>query len=354
MKRFICKITAFILIFGIVFLGTQNVLRYHWPEDTYTRYKDFENQQPNSIDVFAFGTSEMYSGYSPVAMYKSAGITGYNFALQNRSAMVNYYQLKYALKHQTPKLVILDFVCMFDSMLPSEYETIYRRAVDTMPDREIKRELISEICRVDEAEDEMNWHFPILRYHSMWNELSPADFEPINVYEKNYSAMKKGANLAYADFDGGQPYDIVKELWDTEGEPAQLADFSLGYYDRIIDLCNEKGIEVCCVLTPKVSDAAVYALNFPTMEQYLSERGVKCINYCDYDRIMAMDLSLYRDYLDASHLNVIGSVKFSLALAADLRNMYPELPDRRLDETVAPQWDAAWMELLNYYNSLAN
>lgn len=346
MKKFATKIIVFLVFFSVLFALLQTVLHYHWPEDTYTRYIDYTHNPKDSIDVFVFGTSEMYSAFSPVTTYLEEGITAYNFSLQNRSAMTTYYQLMYALKYQTPKAVVCDFVCLFDNMLPSESETIYRRFVDTMPDYGIKSQMISEICRVDESESPISWYLPMLRYHSMWNELTPEDFKKDNVFDNNYSPMKKGCNLAYAPFDG-EPYDITPDLWVSTDAPAPLGEFSVSYYDKIIDECNKRGIKVICMLTPKVCDAAVYAVNVPTMQQYFDSKGVQFINYCDYEKINEMGLSMYTDYSDSAHLNAVGAVKFSKYMAHDLKKMC-DFPDRRLDENVSPAWNAAGVELAEY------
>lgn len=352
MKSFICKIIAGIVIFSILLLGVQQVLHYRWPEDTYTRYIDYAGCPEGSVDAFVFGTSEMYAGYSPVAGYNAAGFTAYNFAIQNRSAMTTYYQFKYAIKYQKPKVVICDFVCLFDSMLPSESETVYRRAVDTMPDREIKSALINEICRVDRNESPISWYLPVLRYHSMWNELEPIDFVNDKIADINYPGFKKGVNIMYSPFDG-EPYDITPELWENGGERAILADFSMYYYDKLIKECQDMGIDVVCVLTPKISDAAVYAVNYPVMQEYFASRGVKSVNYCDMQLVNEMGLNLYDDYADAAHLNAMGIIKFSNRCARDISKMC-NLPDRRLDsdDEVTRIWNGLWDDMVAYYGTL--
>lgn len=348
MKKFWIKVTAFIIIFTLLFLAAQEVLHYHWPEDTYTRYLDYANTNPeNTIDVFVFGTSEMYSAYSPITTYYQQGITGYNFSIQNRSAMTTYYQLKYALQYQTPKVVVCDFVCLFDTALPSESETVYRRTVDTMPDRKIRYELIREINKADPDTDFLSYYFPILRYHSIWNELTSANFEKDNVYNRNYPFYKKGANLVQDPNFDGNPLYITPELWEGESEKAEIAQYSAHYYELFINECQSRGIEVVCMLTPKVCDALVYKANFPTMEEWLSERGVKCYNYCTYEQIQRMGLKsdMVGEFTDPAHLNAIGSMKFSMVVADDLRRDFPNLPDRREDPACNTLWNQAWAEM---------
>ena len=349
MKKFVIKSLAFVLIFAAVFLGVQTVLKYHWPDDTYVKNKDYEKQPENSIDVLVFGTSEMNSCYLPVAVYYVSGITGYNFALQNRSAVTTYYQLKYALKHQTPKLVICDFACLFDDMLPSEREVIYRRVVESMPDREIKNELINEICEIDETQDPLDWYLPLFKYHTRWNELTPDDFAG----RREYADYIKGTDIRIPQLNE-QAFDIVPELWDAEAEANELSEFSVEYYDKMIEECRSRGIEVMCMLTPKVCDAAVYKANWPKMQEYFESRGVKYINYCEYDKIKQMGLNMYEDYADNAHLNAYGAVKFSTVVGQDLKGMY-EFPDRREDANsqVTADWNGLWARLAAYYGTFS-
>ena len=352
MKKFWIKTVAFCLIFALVFGVTGKYLKYHWHEDTRARYEDLAEEDADSIDVLTFGTSEMYHAYLPVAGYYAAGITGYNLAIQNRSAMTTYYQLKYALKHVKPKVVVCDFVCLFDDMLPSESESVYRRTVDNMPDFSIKRELISEICRVDESQNALDWYLPMLRYHTMWNELTDTDFVDEKDEFAGYPDYYKGACMNYAISE--QAYDIVPELWETDSEPSELADFSMGYYDKLIDLCRENDIQVVCVLTPKISDAAVYKANWPAMVEYLESRGVICLNYCEYDTVKEMGLNMYTDYADPAHLNVMGALKFSTVMAMDIKKLCG-LEDRRIDteSETTQEWDRLWNEMLVFYANLS-
>lgn len=351
MKKFAIKTVVFIIIFSMVFLGVQKVLHYRW-EDTYAKYVDYASNPEGSIDVILFGTSELYFGYSPVAGYHAAGFTSYNLAMPTRSAMTTYYQFKYAIKHQKPKVVVCDFVALFDNLLPSESETVYRRAADSMPDKMIKHELIKEMCRVDKNITPINWYFPILRYHSMWNELEQKNFVDDYYAKGEYQSFKKGTNIIYLPYDG-EPYDIRPELWEYEGEPDELFENSIYYYDKLIQECHDMGIEVFGVLTPKIYDASVYAKNYPVMKRYFESRGVKSINYCEPLLVNQMGLSLYDDYSDSSHLNAMGTIKFSNKMAMDISEMF-DLPDRRLnsDDETTNTWNNLWDEMVEYYGTL--
>ncbi|MBR6452727.1 MAG: hypothetical protein IKS87_08470 [Lachnospiraceae bacterium] len=339
MKKFVRNTVIFIVIFAVLFAYAQNVFHYRWPDNTYSKMVDYKNQPADSVDVAVFGTSEMYQAYAPIVTYEAEGLTGFNFAVQNRSAMTTYYQFRYMLKHQRPKVVVCDFVCLFDNALPSESETIFRRVVDTMPDPVVRFELIREICRVDPTQQFMSWMFPVFRYHSMWKEFDPESLTWDTKKDPFYACFDKGANLNSAPFEG-EAVEITPELWQTDRAADPIQDFSMAYYDRMIADCKELGIPVVCILTPKVCDADVYESNVPAMQAYFESKGVTFLNYNTYEQVQRLGLSQPEDYFDPAHLNTQGAVKFSRAVAADLKAMFPDLPDRRSDARIAAAWDA--------------
>lgn len=340
MKRFIRNVIIFIIIFAVLFVYAQNVLHYRWTDDTYSKMLDYKEQMPDSIDVAVFGTSEIHQAYLPIVTYDSEGMTGFNFAIANRSAITTYYQFEYMIKYQKPKLVVCDFACLFDNALPSESETVFRRVVDTMPDAKIRLDLIREICRIDPSQQFMSWMFPVFRYHTMWKEITAEEFK-WDTREAFYynNIYLKGAWLENKSFEG-DVIEVTPELWQTDRKPDQIQDFSIEYYDRIIEECRKNGIAVVGMWTPKLSDAAVYQSNIPEVQAYLEERDIPFLNYNTYEQVQRIGLSQPEDYADPAHLNGKGAIKFSKVVAADLKELFPSLPDRRTDERVSKAWNA--------------
>jgi len=351
LKRFI-SIVVFCLLFVILFLSIQEVLHYRWSgnEDVYTRNLNYAAQHKDSIDVLYFGTSEVYAGVAPIVTYKESGITGYNFAISYRSAVTVYYQLKYALKYQAPKVVMCDFSSLYESQLPSDVEQLYRKVVDTMPDKAIKNELIADICQLDKNQSYLSWKYPILRYHSMWNELSEENFEKDYVYDSEYKSYSKGALLNNVGFNLTQePFEITSDLWNYENEETEFSEISVKYYDMFIEECQKRGIRVVALLLPKLNEAALYAARWNAMKDYFDSRGVDYLNYNTYEQVKRLGVTLEDDYYDVGHFNFYGSIKFSKILASDLKAKY-SFDDRRMDESINKDWDEAWNKFCLDYN----
>lgn len=342
MKKYIIRAVAFAALFCLCFGAAQGVLHYRWSgyEDLYTRNIVYSQASPDSIDVLCFGTSEIYAGYTPIVSYETTGVTGFNFGVTSRSAMTAYYQLLYALKYQTPSVVICDFSCLFDDKLPNQEEEVYRKVAECMPDKELKEQLIREICEVDETQSYLYWKFPLLRYHSRWNELSKIDFTPDYQVNGSYPRYQKGALFGTHAF-AGELDAITPELWDyTDTVSAKfLSRFSIHYYDLMIAACREKGITMVAVIPPKISSGAKYAARWETTREYLDSRGVPCLNYCTYEQVQRMGLNLQAHYYDDYHLNLTGSAIFTQTLIQDLKEIV-NLPDHRGDPSFYDEWEA--------------
>lgn len=358
MKKILAKVIIFCAAFSVIFWATQRVLDYPWTgcEDLYTRNVLYAEEPKDSIDVLFFGTSEIREGVSPIVLYHEQGITGWNLAVPMKSAITTYYQVEYALKQHTPKIVACDFESLFDDSLPSltyEEEILYHGVIEATPDLPIKNKMIRTICEEDPTQTALKYYFPLLRYHSTWNELTVNNFfrQDYSV-DKNYPSYAKGTTFVSVDYyneDG--IYELTEDLFSPEGqEILNLAEVSVKYYDKMIDLCQEKGVTVVALLPPKPSNAARKAANWEAMEEYFKSRGVVVLDYKNYEEITRLGLSLEENYYDLSHLNYTGTVKWSKDLAVKLKEV-TELPDHRKDE-VATDWNNAWDDFVSIYGTI--
>ncbi len=342
MKKYTIRIAAFVLLFCLCLDVAQGVLHYRWWEedDLYAKNILYSQISSDSIDVLVIGTSELYYGFTPIIAYEDAGITSFNFAMAYRSALTAYYQLKYALEYQTPSVVICDFSCLFDDMLPSEAEPVHRKVVECMPDKRLKEQLIREICQVDKSQSYLTWEIPLLRYHSMWSQLTDAEFSRDDRLVPDYPSYQKGGGMiAKGEKGSGTLKSITPELWDCAGtEPCALSEYSVSYYDKMIALCREKGITVVAVDMPGIAYARRSAARLETTEAFLASRGIPFLNYCTYEQVQRMGLNIEDHYYDDTHLNLAGAAVVTRTLAQDLKEIV-SLPDHRGDPLYYDEWD---------------
>lgn len=353
MKKNWIKVIVFFLLLAVMLGGLSFVFHHRWTgnDDMYSLNMTYKNEPENSIDVLYFGTSEIMNDVFPAAIYNETGITGVNFATTHKSAIVTYYQLKYALKYQKPKVVVCDFQTLFSGRLPSrstEDETLYMKIFDTMPDLDIKMQLLGTMKREDRSVDVLSYLVPVFRYHSMWNELKAKNFKTDESLRENYKAYKNGCDLIFDTkyYDKRRPdiKSITPELWTPTGKKETMSKVSTKYYDMFIELCKEENIPVVALMPPKVRDGASKVDRWDAIKSYMDERGVDIIDYNTYEEVTRLGLVLKEDYKDSAHLNYKGALTFSKDLAHKLTDTYG-LEDHRGQQGFE-KWDAYWEEFL--------
>lgn len=342
MKKGLTKLITFIALFAVIFSQVQWVLHYRWSgdEDLYTRNALYAEEPENSIDVLFLGTSEIYAGVTPMILYHDYGITSWNLAISQKSAITTYYQLEYALEYQTPKILVCDFDALFDSSLPSGgNEGIYRKVVDAMPDFGVKSRLIKDICKEDKTQRAISYYFPLFRYHTMWKSLGCGNFSTDHVVDTEVPSYEKGALLMDKEYRVDDSItEITESLWDTTGQDVlQCSDVSIKYYDKMIKLCQENDITVVALIAPRLGGAAFKTANWGAMEDYFDSRGVDVLNYITYEEVMRMGFDLQEDYYDSGHLNYKGSFKWSKDIGEKLKEIVV-LPDHR-DDDIGKMWN---------------
>lgn len=344
----IMKVTVFIAGFCLIFWALQSVLHYHWSgkEDLYSINMMLKTVPSDSYDVLYFGTSELKTAVFPALIFQETGITGYNLSTTNKSAMTAYYQLAYALRYQKPKVVCCDFSALYDECLPSDRETIYRKVSDTMPDRDLKWDMIYSIKKMEPEQSMLSYLFPMLRYHSIWNELTEENFQRDYVYREESIGYDTGCTLVKDQYEG-TPYEIVPEIWQTERKGEAIVPSSMKWYNRFIELCHENGIIVVALLPPDLSKADDKTSRWNTTWEYFCSQGVDVIDYNTYEAVHMLGLLLPEDYLDNSHMSYLGTLKVSRNLAYVLKERY-QLPDHRSEERTE-EWDKLWSDFCSEY-----
>lgn len=342
MKKNLCKVAAFIVVFIILFFSVQSVLHQRFDGHMAKRNESYLEEEQNSIDVLFFGTSEIYDGITPLELYKENGITSFNLASVGKSAIADYYQLLWALETQSPKVVVLDFASLYNQDVA---KILFRNVYSYLPDRKLANQMLDDICELYTDEDKLSYIFPLLRFHSMWNELTEEDFHNEREYDPEFKEFSKGADLQVEGYpEDDEIQEITPDLWQPLDMEFSLEEYSTRYYEKIISLCREKGIQIVALFPPKISDADKVTVELATSEAYFAQYQIPLLNYNTYEKVTELGLTLEEDYWNSSHLNIRGARKFSISVADTLDEMF-DLPDHRGD----PEWDAQLEEYEAYY-----
>lgn len=334
------KCIAFALIFLVILSGVQNVLRYkgEYAEDMLDRYNSIREQADAgmSTDVLYLGSSPVYAAVAPMVMWEDYGYTGLNLGTSMQNAMSLYYSLLDILDIAQPKVIVLDMCDLTQARLADDmdYYYSYRKAIDTIHSPVIRWQLLRDIVKTTGTLEHI---FPIVRFHERWSSLEEAD---LGHREKYYHGCTKGALMN----DAWMPLSL-EGSYDEMVTPNAYSELSLAYYENIISLCAERGIQVIA-FTPPTAKIGVFMADYAAVKRYCNEKGIVYLNYNDPAIQAQMGLDWDTDFYDREHLNISGCFKLSKLLASQLDTLC-DLPDHRDDPAYA-----SWAEDLAAFRSL--
>lgn len=298
--------------------------------------KNIAHEEPEKIDVFFIGASHIFYGVNPMEIWDRSGIAGYNLTTHQQPLWSSKLLLQHALKHQHPKLIVLDVLMATNFARPilgtDQGTNMTHLALDPVP---LSLQKIKGVLGTDPITEKGEILFPIIMSHSRLQQglLSYDDF---HFFSGDRSHPMKGYNYTEFSLPFEQPDVPDADLtFDLPGEmEAVLIDF--------IEFCQKEKLPLLLIKTPLFGNEELYK-QINHIGKIAEKYGVPFVDLNHlYDEI-GMDFSA--DLADSGHLNVHGAQKVSAYLADYLAANY-DLPDHRGDpaygswETSSRHFDA--------------
>jgi hypothetical protein len=283
-------------------------------------------------DVIFIGDCEVFSNVSPITLWEQYGIPSYIRGSAQQLIWQSYYLLEEALTYEKPKVVVFNVLSM--KYNEPQKEAYNRLTLDGMKLSMTKLRAIKASMMKEEAF--ITYLFPLLRYHSRWNELSEEDVEYL--FEKK--TLSHNGFLMRVDT---KPVTVVpkgKKLPDY-----QFGQNSYDYLDRMTRLCKANGIELVLIKSPSVYPYW-YEEWDQQMEDYAKENDLTYINFLDHVEEIGIDYNT-DTYDGGLHMNLSGAEKFTSYLGKLLQENY-QLPNRRNEERL----EEIWQEKIDFYYSM--
>lgn len=283
-------------------------------------------------EIVFLGDCEVYETFSPVAMWQEYGIDSRVVGTPQQLIWHSYAVLEKVLEYSEPNLIVLSVYGLVYGEPQSE--AYNRMVMDALPMSDTKRELMDVALAEDESR--LSYYIPLLRYHDRWSELTWGDFRTL--FGKQEAVNSCGyvvktdvvpAARALPDHEGALP---PRE--DAFGETV------LAYFDRMVTLCRERGVELLLVKAPTDS------WRYPWHEEYeqktveLAEAyGLSYYNLLDCAEEIGLDMTT-DSYDGGYHLNVSGAEKTSLYFGAVLKASYKLKDTKKYYSHRHPYWEA--------------
>jgi len=309
------KCIIFVVIFAGLFLYMQEMLRDKWAEGEYnvtTKIRGFYAEEENTLDVVFIGSSQMYADMAPAVLFHEYGITSYDFCANEQPMWVSYYYIKEALKHQEPKVIVLDVFTVYGD--DYEEEGVTHINLDDLPMS------YNKICAIRDSVPEgmrYSYYFPLAKYHNTWTDFYEGKAELAFYHEpdpyKGYSPF-----VFAADYEESAREEVTDQ---RECEP--IPDRAQTWLLKIIDLCKEENVPLVLTKTPNGNAQRQKLYN--SVEVIAEETGTPFFN-----------MNVLLD--GQAHINVLQAEKVSLMMGEYLTAHY-EFEDKRENPDYA-QWEA--------------
>ncbi|MDD3367433.1 MAG: SGNH/GDSL hydrolase family protein [Lachnospiraceae bacterium] len=280
-------------------------------------------EEEKNHDVVFVGDCELYENMDPVYLWEHYGINSYIRGSAQQLIWQSYYLMEETLKYETPKAIVFNVLSM--KYNEPQKEAFNRMTLDGMRWSASKINSIRASMMPDEKF--LDYAFPILRYHSRWQELSTEDLEYF------WTKDKVSHNGYYLRVDV-KPAENV-----PEGKI--LADYQFGstayaYLDKMRDLCRSHGVQLILVKAPSLYPYW-YDEWEEQMDQYAQTNDLPYYNFLDLTEEIGLDFTT--DTYDAGlHLNLSGADKLSDYFGKILQQEF-EIPDRRGESVLQTAWE---------------
>lgn len=281
-------------------------------------------REKTGIDVIFAGSSTVQAGISPMVLYREYGITAYDRSNSSQVIPITYCMIQDAIKRNKPELVVVDVGFLYQ---PDDFvdEGSSRKSMDSLKWSKAKFDCILDI--MDETENITDYVFPILRFHSRWNDLS---LEDLKYWVYKPDVTYNGQMLQFQTEDGSAEYNPYN-LDDT----VKATDKTMDYLQKIIDVCKSNDVQLMFIKLPMIRGNWNDSID-SQITDIANNNGVLYFNFIeDYD-----DIGLVRpdDFSDEQHMNSFGSEKFTKYLGKYIIENY-SVTNRAGDEAYKKVFD---------------
>lgn len=321
-----------LIVFSVAMLmwvkASSNAASYY-PLESYpdNGFSYFYKMKKDSVDVLFLGSSVGVNGFNTQEFYDQYGIRSYNLCSVQQPIPLSYCWLKEAVKYQHPKLVVLDSRFLYQwhpADILNGDAGAYHVALDKMRLSKDKIKSVTELSEIDPTIEPADFLFTVRHKHEIWK----------NLREKNiYFDAADSFNLK-----GYAPGDDVADSYDpfvpsNETDRKDFDPIMQSYMDKIVDLCNEKGIKL--VLVTMIGNDMNDAMN-NSLNEYANNHGIDHINLCNYEHFYAMAPDYPRESVTV-HSNLGGSAAIARYFGKILQEQYdvPSVQDDQWEQSKA-------------------
>lgn len=308
-------IIAFLVLLGCTYMAVDRVLSIK-TEDAIGTMEKYQVLPKDTVDVLLVGSSHVGMNVDNRLIWDEYGIASYNLWGGMQPLWNSYYYVKEGLKHQQPKLVVVE---VFLAGTEADYSSkdVAIKNIHALPFGLDKLQAALASYPTWQEAAEAVWGLPY--YHNRYGELTEQDLTP-DLYTRDL-----GVSTINLTMDRVTQVNMLDYSAITAEE--NLSKKNEEYLYKIIDLCKSMKVELLFLISPyEAKENEAMRLN--RLTSIANKNGVPVLNYLKCWQDIGLDTSV--DFYDIGHLRKSGIAKLSTAIGEYLHTHY-DLPDRRED-----------------------
>lgn len=329
------KVIIFALIFVILLTSVTAVLSVSMCSRSYNAIKEFYKEDKNTADAVYIGSSNALAYWNPMLAWEEYGIAVPTFACNAMPLACTEYFLKEAHRTQPDAVYIVNINTLGEKGT-TQVNKLQRMFVYTP----FSLNKVEALYRFNDFYD-VGWSdmpeycFPIIRFHSNWNNITDADFE---LESNGFKGADVMGNYLRNRTDFSEKYKVTDKYVDVSED---LEDS----INHMLDYCDKEKLRVVFVTVPQARNEKIVG-KFNTVNKIISDRGYKTIDLLnDAEALDEMNFDITKDLYNNKHTNIHGSRKFTYYMSEYLVDNF-KFDDKRKDEEYSG-WNTASEKYMN-------
>ena len=329
-KTHVLKVAIFAVIFILLLNLINPILSYTYDIRNYQMMGGFYEEEENSLDAVYIGSSTCYAFWNPLTSWNEYGIAVYPYSCNAQPFEVAEYMIAETRKNQPDAVYIVNIKMLDDDGIIGIDRLHYM--LDAMPFSKEKVELINYLVKSGGYSwgTMLELYFPIIRFHSRWDELTKEDL-----------------NVSLDGLKGTSYYDAYLQtsidaspIYVKSDAQLELSEEALAPVDSLLEYCEENDVKILFVTVPQVRDSEEQVQELNAMAEYISDQGFDVLSLVNEPEEVGLDLT--SDLYNERHTNIHGSIKFTRYVSEYLIDNYG-FEDKRGEEAYS-SWDEAFEE----------
>ena len=271
----------------------------------------------SEIQVAFAGSSHKMNDLAPQQLWNEQGIRAQAVASPGETMVCTYWHLRNALDYMQPEMVLVDlYGVVFEGKIYPNGDP--RSWLDSLPPSRTKLETVLDLYGIKG----ISAIWPFTYEHTRWNDLDQSDAQdPTDNYLRGVQRVETATpQRPYIAISGGE----------------EVNRLGLDYWQRIIDLCEEKKIQLTAMVLPYTETNAQIEANISAAIEVAEQAGIQVL---DFRTIGIVNPQV--DFIDYHHLNASGADKITRWLGGWLKDQGIQ-SKREAAPAITEKWDESY------------